>query len=208
LQYFGTRREFAQESNHKDIRNLAGHVTVFDVQSYTPQVPDIFTVVRDPKERFLSAIGHARRPAEDPSTFGPSMRAMRELTVQEFLQTPYALREVRAQSIYVGAEDASVAPRPDHYAVSLKRARNGTVRVFASDRLYELEEFIGKRTGTAVSIGRQNVTDNRNTLLTASEQDFVQSSAFECLFSDEEAWVLEISASAKPAGDAESATGV
>jgi hypothetical protein len=59
-------------------------------------------MLRHPTERFISGLLHSRRRWEDPSGFGPSQRAMREMPLPEFLETRYGGFELRRQLILLG----------------------------------------------------------------------------------------------------------
>ena len=61
-------------------------------------------MLRSPTERFLSGIVHARRPHEDPATFTVAMRAMREMTVPDFLLTEVGRIEARLQLVILGGD--------------------------------------------------------------------------------------------------------
>jgi hypothetical protein len=61
-------------------------------------------MVRQPTERFLSAVLHSRRNSEDPETFAASMKAMRDSDVADFLSTDLGRDESRLQLINLGAD--------------------------------------------------------------------------------------------------------
>ena len=65
---------------------------------------DIVGMLRDPTERFLSGVAHARRPSEDPATFTPAMQAMRTMPLADFLATEDGRQSVRLQLVTLGAD--------------------------------------------------------------------------------------------------------
>lgn len=74
---------------------------------------DIVTgLVRDPTARLRSAFMHSRRAMEDPATFTPLMRAMREQPLAEVLHTADGQMELRQQFLMLGF-DFSTEYTPD-----------------------------------------------------------------------------------------------
>lgn len=59
-------------------------------------------MLREPTDRFISGVLHARRTGEDVETFTPSQKAMREMKLAEFLTTTYGSYEVQLQLIALG----------------------------------------------------------------------------------------------------------
>lgn len=60
-------------------------------------------LLRDPVDRFMSSVVHARRPRADPTLFTPQQRAMREGTIAAFLASEAGVAEARLQSLLLGA---------------------------------------------------------------------------------------------------------
>lgn len=60
-------------------------------------------LLRDPVDRFMSSVVHARRPKADATLFTRQQRAMREGTVADFLASENGRAEARLQSILLGA---------------------------------------------------------------------------------------------------------
>ena len=63
---------------------------------------EVVGLMREPTARFLSSVAHCRRPTEDPVTFSPSQKAMREMHLSDFLKTEFARYEARAQLVELG----------------------------------------------------------------------------------------------------------
>jgi hypothetical protein len=61
-------------------------------------------MLREPTERFLSGVLHARRAREDVETFTASQRAMRTLGIRDFLATDFGNYEARLQLLALGAQ--------------------------------------------------------------------------------------------------------
>ncbi len=64
-------------------------------------------LVREPVARFRSAFLHSRRDAEDPDTFTPIMRAMRDTPLHAFLDSHDGRMEVRQQLLMLGFDYAT-----------------------------------------------------------------------------------------------------
>lgn len=60
--------------------------------------------LRDPTKRFLSGIVHWRRQSEDPQAHTASQRAMRDMKLNEFVQTDFGSYETRVQLIALGTD--------------------------------------------------------------------------------------------------------
>jgi hypothetical protein len=61
-------------------------------------------MVRDPTQRLLSAVMHARREAVDPETCTPSTKAMREMHLTRYMATDLGRFEARLQLISFGTD--------------------------------------------------------------------------------------------------------
>lgn len=63
----------------------------------------VIGLLRDPVERFMSSVVHARRPGLDLAALTPQQRAMREGSVGDFLASEAGRAEARLQSLLLGA---------------------------------------------------------------------------------------------------------
>lgn len=175
VRYFGVRREFLECRNVEEFNAVCGHFYFKDVMdsSFAPDVS--LSVVRDPLERFISAVAHARRPEEDASTFGPSMKAMRELPLEEYVSTEIALREISAHSIYLGwrkmGQERDVDAMREN---ALDAVRTQQLRVFPADDLQRLQEFMQAELRFRFDMSSaKNVTTQKRELFSAREQRFI-----------------------------------
>jgi hypothetical protein len=82
---------------------VGGHVFRSTFEQASDRKSTIACILRDPVARVRSAFLHARRRAEDPSTFSPTMRLMRDLPLAEFLEHPDAKVEANMQLLMLGA---------------------------------------------------------------------------------------------------------
>ena len=82
---------------HDDYDFIAGHVFVHQMLQDVDDDRPIFVLLRDPAERFLSAVAHARRPSEDFDALSDSMKAMRRMPVDAFLALDFAEHELHMQ---------------------------------------------------------------------------------------------------------------
>jgi hypothetical protein len=108
----------------------------------------VIGMVRDPTQRFLSGVLHSRRDSEDPETFTPATKAMREMKLIEYLATDFGRFEARLQLITFGAEHspASSVPSDDRLfssAVAFARRRN--VILAPSERSNAFRNFLTER---------------------------------------------------------------
>jgi hypothetical protein len=108
----------------------------------------IVGMVRHPTERFLSGVMHSKRENEDPETFSPSMRAMRDMDLGDYLMTEYARAETRLQLITFGADYRhSIDALSDQELLSsaLAFTRHDNVILAPSDRSYGFQRYLANR---------------------------------------------------------------
>ena len=130
-------------------------------------------LVREPVARFLSSVVHSRRATEDPETLGPSMLAMRDTPLWDFLDTPLGRQEAQLQLNLLGA-----APeRPFDTAVMLENARSLIARqdvLFAptddADRMVgRLFERLGRKPPPLLRLNTNKPADYRQHVAEFSE---------------------------------------
>ena len=93
---------------------VGGHIPLHLLLPHLRPSDHLIGLLRDPTARFLSAFLHSRRECEDPTTFTPVMRAMREMELRAFLQTMDAQMELRQQLLMLGFEfDRPYSPALD-----------------------------------------------------------------------------------------------
>ena len=188
-QYFARHQDLMACQNINEYSTIAGHFYLTELmEKRGAHTGDIFTVVRDPIERFLSAVGHARRPDEDPNTFGPSMTAMRNLTLMEFMQTPYADSEVSLTSYILGMEGHPItrkASAKERTEVALAHIREGRLKVFQQADLNPLLEYLRHKRGYSGSLETLNRTHNKADAFTSEEHNFCTSREFKSYFEEE-----------------------
>ena len=108
----------------------------------------VIGMVREPTQRFLSGILHSRRESEDPETFTPSAKAMREMELIECLATDFGRFEARLQLITFGLEHAvplSVPSDDRLYASAVTFAKRRNVILAPSERSDAFREFLLER---------------------------------------------------------------
>lgn len=120
-------------------------------------------MVRHPTERLLSAVVHSRRASEDPETFTPSMRAMREMELIDYLLTEYGRHEARLQLITFGLDDRqAVEAQSDESLLSsaLAFAQREKVVLAPSERSRAFSQFLSKRLSfRPKALGRLNANE-------------------------------------------------
>jgi hypothetical protein len=105
-------------------------------------------MVRDPIERFLSGVVHCRRESEDPETFTPSMKAMRDMDLVDYLATEFGRFESRLQLITFGADyrqSADGLSDREMLSSALAFARRRNVILAPSERSDEFRKVLAKR---------------------------------------------------------------
>jgi hypothetical protein len=105
-------------------------------------------MVRHPTQRFLSGVVHCRRQSEDPETFTPSMKAMRDMDLVDYLATAFGRFESRLQLITFGADyRQSVDALSDQELLSsaLAFARRENVVLAPSERSDEFRKVLASR---------------------------------------------------------------
>lgn len=86
---------------------IGGHLPLSVIAPHLTPADRVVGLMREPTQRLLSAFLHSRRPTEDPATFTPTMRAMRDLPFREFLQTEAGKLEAQQQLVMLGCDHAS-----------------------------------------------------------------------------------------------------
>jgi hypothetical protein len=108
----------------------------------------VIGMVRDPTRRLLSAVMHSQRETEDPETFTPSAKAMREMNLAQYMATDLGRLEARLQLITFGTDYRRPADTLcDHEmlvsAVALAQREN--VVLGPSERSPAFIELVAKR---------------------------------------------------------------
>jgi hypothetical protein len=120
-------------------------------------------MVRHPTERFLSGVVHCRRESEDPETFTPSMKAMRDMNLVDYLRTEFGRHESRLQLITFGADyRQSVDALSDQEMLSsaLAFTRRKNVILGPSERSDEFRNVLARRLSFRPrALGRLNCTE-------------------------------------------------
>jgi hypothetical protein len=83
---------------------VGGHFWPSALQGIPTEDDCVACLVRHPTERFLSGFVHSRRQGVDPKALSPSMSAMRNMRLAEFVQTSFGRYETRAQLIMLGTD--------------------------------------------------------------------------------------------------------
>jgi hypothetical protein len=101
--YYGTYPAFlANPPGRNEYDLVGGHIPLSIAAHHMGIEDQLICLVREPVSRFRSAFLHSRRPHEDPATFSPVMRAMREMPLKDFLKRPDARMEVCQQFLMLG----------------------------------------------------------------------------------------------------------
>lgn len=173
VKYIGKREEMGDVSGY---RSVCGHIFLSDLARLNTPFSTIFSVLRDPKERFLSAVAHCRRPGEDPSTLSPSMRAMREMSLKEYSLTHYFGRELCSTSIYLGWEPGlDVNEMGALRENAFRKLEAHRVALFNMNRLDDLARFMQKEYSVSWLNEKSNITPGSGRYFSVEEMAFIDS---------------------------------
>jgi len=101
--YYGDTRTFLANPPKPGEYDLVGvHFSPTLIHGMLSRGDEIVGLVREPTARFLSGVTHCRRLTEDPATFSPSQKAMRERPLCDFLKTEFGRYEARVQLVELG----------------------------------------------------------------------------------------------------------
>lgn len=120
-------------------------------------------MLREPTQRFVSGVLHSRREHEDVATFSASQRAMRALSIGNFLTTAHGDYEARLQLLALGARPGvAAASETDRTLLASARAfleRDDTL--FApSDQSQRFMQRLAERLGLGgLPLGRLNANE-------------------------------------------------
>lgn len=102
--YYGDVRTFLAHPPAPGDYDLVGlHGPLSMIEGLLREGDLVVGLLRDPVDRFMSSVVHARRPNADPTLFTPQQRAMREGGLAEFLASEDGRAEAKLQSILLGA---------------------------------------------------------------------------------------------------------
>ena len=126
--YYDTLESFLYNPPQRGEYDLVGgHVPLPIMAPFIGPDDHIVAVLREPTARFRSAYLHSRRQSEDPATFSPVMRAMREAPFAQFLASFDGQTELRQQLIMLGlglSEDYSGGVEDEIYRRAVAWARD------------------------------------------------------------------------------------
>jgi hypothetical protein len=175
--YFSNDEEFMRVVGTKKFKCLAGHVPLSVFTSMNTSFDYLFTVFRAPKDRFLSAVGHARRNPSDYANMTTSMQCMFDQSLMEFSLGEFMYREAHMQSRYMGWED-----NDNSFVDAINKSK---IEIFKVDELDQLINNIFDVRDEELSLQRKNVTKNKEALFTAEEIKYIESEEFNSIFDEE-----------------------
>jgi hypothetical protein len=107
----------------------------------------VIGMVRDPTQRFLSGVAHARRATEDPLTFTASARAMREMELADYVTTELGRAEARLQLIIFGSgcpQPSEIPSDEEMLGAALSFARRENVILAPSERSHAFRDCVAR----------------------------------------------------------------
>jgi hypothetical protein len=108
--YYGDVATFGANPPRRGDYDLVGlHFSPALLEGLLAPGDQLAGLVREPTQRFLSGVLHARRGREDAETFTASQRAMRTLNIADFLATDLGSYEARLQLLLLGARPGGEA---------------------------------------------------------------------------------------------------
>lgn len=184
--YFPTHQELTACADIHEYSTVAGHFYLSKLlEKRGENAGEVFTIVRNPIDRFLSAVGHARRAHENADSFGPSMTAMRKMSLMEFMDTKFAGIEVAQTSWMLGHPTKDGSVLAERFALAEDYARQGQIKIFDQSNLAPLTEYLRKTRNHTGGVAKLNRTKNRESSFSETEQAFCRSSEFKSYFRDE-----------------------
>jgi len=170
--YIGRSEEFQSSEAYACI---GGHFYLSDLLYLKRSFDHVISVLRDPMDRFLSAVAHSRRADESISSMGPKMQSMRTLSVQEFLETDHAMEEVAAFSIYYGWKEGMDYQDLDTIRLNaVRQLEQCHMRLFNQVDLDPIHHFLQTNLTLAGKLDRSNFTENKQQLFSPDEQGFIR----------------------------------
>jgi len=161
---------FAGKFQQYDV--IAGHLYLPQLKSALGEESPIFVLLRDPKERFLSAVAHARH-ADSKAEFSDNMSAMRRMPLKEYIKTEFAYGELHSQ-LYITTDcfDESL----DKMAASaISSLSSSNIHVGTVENLPAFYEKFYKITGVKINPNlKENVTPKKDMLISKQDIDIVE----------------------------------
>jgi len=149
--YYPTLRAYLNNPPEPDEYDLIGlHFSPSALLPSLRQEDWVLAMVRNPAERLLSAVMHARRETEDVMTFTPAARAMREMEFARYLVTDFGRVEARLQLIMFGTahgQSADALSDAEMLCRALTFAQRDNVILAPSERSADFIELIARRIG-------------------------------------------------------------
>jgi hypothetical protein len=191
--YFGTRKEFFKCTDFEEYSVVGGHCWFSDIQNVRNRSEDfIFSILREPAERFISAVAHARRENENVAHFGPSMALMRRASLMDYIVSEFSEREIHIQSNYLGKIPGVRQSREEIFYNAKGNVSSGKLKVFHSKNMGDLEGYLSDIFKEKITLDKRNVTSDKEKYFNDDELRFVNSSEFISLFKREADFVNEI----------------
>ncbi|OSQ45266.1 sulfotransferase family 2 domain-containing protein [Marivita geojedonensis] len=185
-QYFSTHQELTACTDINVYSTVAGHFYLSKLlEKRGSNAGDVFTVIRNPVDRFLSAVGHARRAEENPESFGPSMKAMRTMSLPEFMDTKFAGVEIAQTSWMLGHPSRDGSTLEERFSLAEDYVRSGQIKIFDQSNLAPLTEYLRQTRNHVGGLSTLNRTQNKANAFTIEEQAFCGSNEFKAHFRDE-----------------------
>jgi Sulfotransferase family len=173
--YYGSSYACLKNPPAPDDYDLIGlHFSPTVLSEFLSEDDWVVGMVRHPTERFLSGVVHCRRQSEDPETFTPSMRAMRDMDLADYLATEFGRFESRLQLITFGTDyrqPADALSDQEMLSSALAFAQRKNVILAPSERSREFRNFLARRLSFRPrALGRLNA--NEPAMHTAYPPDF------------------------------------
>jgi hypothetical protein len=187
--YVGQRKELEKFEGYACI---GGHFFLSDLLLIERRFDHVISILRDPMDRFLSAVAHSRRATESIDSMGPSMRNMRALPLKDYLDTEYAGKEIAAFSIYYGWEEGIDFKNLDAIRDNaIRQLEICTMHLFDQKNLETVDHFLKNVLSAKTVLKRSNFTDSKQSLFSPEEHDFIANDLHQ-YFEDERQFVDQL----------------
>ena len=191
--YANTRTEFLNDVHLDQFRMISGHIYLGDLIAAEWLDYPVIATVRDPMERFVSAVAHARRADEEVEALSPMVSAMRSLRLMDVVNEAFFLQEASVFSVFFGHKPA--APTSDMEKMrgrAINSVSEGLIRLFGVDEIQRLASFCKDKWNVELEFSKRNQTEDPFRLFAKEEIDFLHSDEFKQRFAEEKQFLEHI----------------
>ena len=168
-----TNPELPAESRGEH-RSYGGHLTFSQLENARFEFDLVFSIVRNPIERFLSMVKHSRRKTTEK--LGWKMQLLRDNRLDNIFQKKELLKRIQSEINMItnhlcSDDEASLEER---YASAIENLTRKRIIIWDIQDLDSMARFFSENSGIKLDFSeRLNVTEHDMTVFSPSEQEFV-----------------------------------